>query len=278
MLSKIKKYIKKYTKRFYVILLITLFFIAYLWNHIFIFIHPGQAGVKWERFKGGTVVNGYRDEGTSIIFPWDKIYVYNTRIQTVADSLSVLTLNGLTMDFEFSIRYRPKKLLVGMLHKTVGPEYQESVIVPEVKSILRSIIGRYKPYDIYTSQKAITEEINQESILRLESKYIEIIDVLLKKIVLPEKIKIAIEEKLEQEQIAISFDFKLDREKKEAERKKIESQGIYNFNKKVSESITPDILKFQGIRATEKIAESQNAKVIIIGAGEDGLPIILGGQ
>ena len=96
--------------------------------------------------------------------------------------------------------------------------------------------------------------------------------------ILPEKIKIAIEDKLEQEQIAISFDFKLDREKKEAERKKIESQGIYNFNKKVSESITPDILKFQGIRATEKIAESQNAKVIVIGAGEDGLPIILGGQ
>ena len=105
MLSKIKKYIKKYTKGFYVILLITLFFIAYLWNHIFIFIHPGQAGVKWERFKGGTVVNGYRDEGTSIIFPWDKIYVYNIRIQTVADSLSILTLNGLTMEFEFSIRY-----------------------------------------------------------------------------------------------------------------------------------------------------------------------------
>ena len=278
MLSKIKIYIKKHTMKFYVLLLIILFLIAYLWNHIFIFIHPGEAGVHWERFKGGTVVNGYRDEGTSLIFPWDKIYVYNTRIQTVDDSLSILTLNGLTMDFEFAIRYRPKKLLVGMLHKTVGPEYQKAVIVPEVKSILRGIVGRYEPFHIYTSQKAITEEINQESILKLESKYIQIIDVLLKKIVLPEKIKNAIEEKLEQEQIAISFDFKLDRERKEAERKKIEAQGIYNFNKKVSESITPDILKYHGIRATEQISQSQNAKVIVIGAGKNGLPIILGGQ
>ena len=278
MLSKLKKYIKKHTMKFYVLLLIILFLIAYLWNHIFIFIHPGEAGVHWERFKGGTVVNGYRDEGTSIILPWDKIYIYNTRIQTVNDSLSILTLNGLTMDFEFAIRYRPKKLLVGMLHKIVGPEYQETVILPEVQSILRTIVGQYEPIHIYSSQKAITEEINKESITKLESKYVEIIDVLIKKILLPEKIKIAIENKLEQEQIAISYDFKLKKEKKEAERKIIESQGIYNFNKKISESLTPDILKYHGILATKEISQSENAKVIVIGAGKDGLPIILGGQ
>jgi len=150
------------------------------------------------------------------------------------------------------------------------------VIIPEILAVVRTIIGQYMPEEIYQSQKSIAEQIVKESYVQVEERYITLDDVLIKRIILPEKIKDAIEAKLEQQQKAQAYDFRLQSESKEAERKRIEAEGISRYNMLINSSLNPDILTWQGIIATREVATSPNAKVVVIGAGEKGLPLILG--
>lgn len=269
-------WIKLHTAKFIIILLIAIMVFAYLWPHIMIFVKSGEAGVLWKRFGGGTVTDRYYGEGTHLIFPWDKMAVYDMRAQQVTDSVTVLSVNGLMIALEMSIRYRPNYEILGYLHKDVGPNYVNVVIIPEIEAVVRTIIGQYTPEEIYQSQSAVAEQIVKESFIRVEERYISLDNVLIKRISLPEKIKNAIEEKLEQQQMAQAYDYRLQREAKEAERKKIEAEGVSRYNSIVASSLTKDILTWQGILATIDVATSTNAKVVIVGSGEKGLPLILG--
>jgi len=269
-------WIKAHTAKFLIILAITILILAYLSPHIMIFIKAGEAGVLWRRFAGGTVTDKYYAEGTHFILPWDKMAIYDMRTQQIKDSVSVLSVNGLMITLEMSIRYRPNYEIVGLLHKNVGPNYVHVVIIPEILAVVRTIIGQYMPEEIYQSQKSIAEQIVKESYVQVEERYITLDDVLIKRIILPEKIKDAIEAKLEQQQKAQAYDFRLQSESKEAERKRIEAEGISRYNMLINSSLNPDILTWQGIIATREVATSPNAKVVVIGAGEKGLPLILG--
>jgi len=269
-------WIKAHTAKFLIILAITILILAYLSPHIMIFVKAGEAGVLWRRFAGGTVTDKYYAEGTHFILPWDKMAIYDMRTQQIKDSVSVLSVNGLMITLEMSIRYRPNYEIVGLLHKNVGPNYVHVVIIPEILAVVRTIIGQYMPEEIYQSQKSIAEQIVKESYVQVEERYITLDDVLIKRIILPEKIKDAIEAKLEQQQKAQAYDFRLQSESKEAERKRIEAEGISRYNMLINSSLNPDILTWQGIIATREVATSPNAKVVVIGAGEKGLPLILG--
>jgi regulator of protease activity HflC (stomatin/prohibitin superfamily) len=269
-------WIRAHTAKFIILLLSATIIFAYLWPHIMIFIKPGEAGVIWRRFGGGTVTDRYYDEGTHVILPWDKMYIYDMRTQQVTDSVSVLSVNGLMITLEMSIRYRPNHQIVGFLHKEVGPNYVNVVIIPEIEAVVRTIIGKYTPEEIYQSQSAISEQIVKESFVQVEERYINLDDVLIKRITLPDKIKSAIEEKLEQQQMAQAYEYRLQRESKEAERKRIEAEGISRYNALINSTLTGEILTWQGIVATKELANSQNSKVIVIGAGDKGLPLILG--
>ncbi|MDP8241224.1 MAG: prohibitin family protein [Candidatus Hatepunaea meridiana] len=279
---RIKNSIEQYAREHILRIVLTsssfIFLIAMLAPHMLIFVEPGEAGVLWRRFAGGTVVDRYYGEGTHLIPPWDNMHIYNMRTQEVGDSVAVLSLNGLTITSEISIRYRPNYDIVGLLHKNVGPDYVNVVVIPEIEAVVRTIIGQYMPEEIYQSQKSIAEQIVKEAYVQVEERYISLDDVLIKRIRLPSKIKEAIEAKLEQQQKAQEYDFRLQREVKEAERKKIEAEGIAKYHSIVQPSLTQDILTWQGIAATKILAESENAKVVIIGAGDKGLPLILGNQ
>lgn len=277
-IANIKKRIRENRHRFIITLLVFILLVAYFYPHIFIFVKPGEAGVLWKRFSGGTVIDKPYLEGTHIIFPWDKIYVYNVRNQEVKDSVDVLSKNGLTIHLDISIRYHPNVDIIGLMHKMVGPEYERIVIIPEIEAVVRTVIGQYTPEEIYTDQKAIAEYIVEMSYTQVEERFISLDDVLIKRISLPEKIKGAIEAKLEQQQIAQEFEFRIQREKKEAERKRIEADGISRYNQIIAQNLTEDILRWHGIKATHNLALSPNAKVVVIGAGENGLPVILGNQ
>lgn len=258
--------------------LLLLFIFFYLAPHMFIFVLPGQGGVLWKRFAGGTVVEKVYQEGTHVIAPWDKMYVYNLRTQQVQDTVAIISENGLTIYMDLSIRYRPNRSIVGLLHKLVGPEYETIVVIPEVEAVVRTIVGQYKPEEIYRAQQAIAERIVEESAKQLEERYIELDDVLIKRISLPDMISKAIESKLVQQQIAQEYDFRLESAMKEAKRKRIEAGGIDNYNIIVNKHLNDNILKWEGIKATKDLATSQNAKVVVVGSGKDGLPIILGNQ
>lgn len=256
--------------------LILMVALACLSQYIFYSIYSGEAGVHWRRFKGGTVIDYVYPEGFHMIPPWDKFYIYNVRIQEISQDLDVLTNTGLRIHLLLSIRFAPKYDLLGLLHQRVGPEYPQKVIVPEIEAVLREIIGTMGAEEIYTTgRKVIIEAINR-AIEQVAQRYIDVDDVLIKRIDLPASVAGAIRYKIEQKQLVEAHEFIVQREKKEAQRKRIEGEGIRDQLKIISSALPEgEILKWKGAQVTESISKSENTKVVIIGNGEAGMPIIL---
>ncbi len=277
-LDYLKRVWKKNRLQMIMTFLVTLFLFVYFLPHILVFVNAGEGAVKWKRFSGGTQIDRVYGEGSHFIWPWDKMHLYNLRTQEVRDSVDVLTLNGLTIHLDLSVRFYPNRNILGLLHKNVGPEYPTIIVLPEIEHVVRTVIGQYRAEEIYTAQNAIVERIVSESYREVEERYISLDDVLIRRIYLPEKIQSAIQRKIEQQQLVQEFDFRLQSAMKEAQRKRIEAEGISNYNKIIKDSLTDEILKYQGIEATKELAKSENAKVVVIGSGDDGLPIILGNQ
>ena len=244
-------------------------------SRLFVKIESGEAGVQYDLVKGLKVDRVY-DQGLKIIAPWNRMFVYSTRIQEDRSVMEVLSANGLTIRAELSYRYRPFQDKIGYLHNEVGENYHERIIIPEIRSATREIIGKYLPEELYSSKRdSIQTEIFVLAAERIRGKYIELDAVLIRDVGLPDKLKQAIERKLEQEQVSLEYEFRLTRAQKEAERQRIEAEGKAVANRLLSQSLTDKILRDKGIDATLKLAESPNSKVIVVG-GSDGLPLILG--
>ena len=241
----------------------------------------GEAGVLFKTFGGGVVVDEPPlGEGFHIIAPWNKVYLYNVKQQEVFESqMQVLSSNGLEISLDVSVLYQPKASELGLLHQTKGSNYLDIVIVPNIRAVARSVVGRYTPEQLYSTKRdAIEEEIFEELKKGVESQHVQINDVLVRDVTLPNTNKQAIERKLSQEQMSLEYEFKLESARKEAEKVRIDAQGKADANRILNSSLTTNILRDKGIEATTKLAESPNSKVIVIGSGKDGLPIILGNQ
>ena len=257
-------------------LLIFLLFFIFFIPDIFINVKAGEASVHWQRFFGGTVTEKVYGEGLQLIFPWDEMYIYNVRIQEESVEVVALTKDGLSVNLAVSLRYHPDYLLLGKLHKHVGPEYKDIIVVPEVTSVLRTAVGKLSAQELYTTQYNIITKIVNESLEEATSNYITINDVIIKSIMLPEHVTNAIDNKIRQKHIADSYVYRILSASQEAERKLIEAKGYANYNKTIGESLTPNILRWEGVNATKEIATSENTKVIIIGNDGSELPVILG--
>ena len=250
--------------------------IVYLAPNIFIFIRAGERGVLWRRFGSGVVTDHYYREGTTIIWPWNTMTIYNTRIQVESRTFDALSSDGLTIQVETSVRYRPIKETLGLLHEHVGPNYVEVVLLPEVAAAVRAIIAGYRQDDLYTRDRLkLQQEILHYLQTQTDDRWIKVDDVQVRSVVLPKHIQEAIESKLAAEQKAKEYVFILEAEAREAERKAIEARGIRAFQETVTAGISDAYLRWKGIDATLKLAESANAKVVVIGSGPNGLPIIL---
>jgi len=252
------------------------FLALYFSDRVMVSIRPGQLGVLWSRLGGGTVVHTVYREGLHLVLPFDHMYIYNVRKQRFADSIDVLTVDGMTMHVEYSVRYYPNPDLLPLLHQRVGPDYLNVVVLPEVRSVIRTIFGQYKPEEIYTTQKAIQENVSVMSRIKMEARFVSIDEVPIERISLPKSIAEAIEAKLAQQQLDQEYVYRISVANKEAERKLIEARGQKAYNETLNASITPSLLSMQGIQATEELAKSPNAKVIVIGSGKNGLPVMLG--
>lgn len=256
--------------------LIILFFVVYMADLIFITVYPGYAGVLFRRiFDSGTVINKVYDEGLNIIAPWNKMYVYDVRIKEKKQSVNVLSQNGLTIQVIVSLRYHVVREKAPILHKKVGPEYEDKIIIPSIISSVREVVGEYRPEEIYTTARHLIQDKLLTEVIE-ETGRIPIVydDVIVENITLPDLINNAIELKLKQQQEFLEYEFRIKKAEKEVERTEKEAIGIRNFQKIVTESLSPDLLKWKGIMATLELAKSSNTKVIIVGGGENGLPII----
>jgi regulator of protease activity HflC (stomatin/prohibitin superfamily) len=255
-------------------LLLVLFMVVYLSPRIFITIHSGEVGVVYLRFLGGTQTGKVKGEGMQIVAPWDKLTVYNIRVQEAKHDMDVLTVEGLTVRLNLSIRYHPEEEMVGLLHQRVGPDYRDIVVIPEVESAMRTIMGTFTMRDVYSSERGLVQKIINDSLEHVSQKFVKVDSIVLREVTLPEKVRITVEEKMAQKELAESYEYRLEVARKEAERLEVEANGLKRYNEVLDASITPSILRWRGIQATEALAKSPNAKTIVIGKA-DGLPLIM---
>ena len=241
-------------------------------------IKAGEAGVLYQTFGNGVVTDEPPlGEGFHIIAPWNKVIEYEVRQQELFEKMKVLSSNGLEIQIDASAWYQPIYADLGKLHQERGENYLERVIQPAIRSAARSVVGRYTPEQLYSSKRdAIQDEIFHETKKILDNQYIQLNEVLVRDVTLPNTIKEAIERKLRQEQESLEYEFRLVTADKEAQKVRIEAQGKADANRILSASLTDKILQDKGIDVTIELAKSPNTKVVVVGSGDSGLPLILG--
>jgi prohibitin 2 len=285
-LARIETWIRAHFIGFSTTVIIVFFLIAFFGDDIFITIPPGRGGVLWLRFFGGTVTTASYGEGTKAIFPWDKIYIYDLRVRQENQDFDVLTREGLTITVNATLRFRLNPDAIGAINRYAGPEFVKTLVMPTVGASLRLVAAKQTLEEFYSTKRHGIEGAVLASLRGSVDNLIpgewngqpEILieDFWIRSVRLPPELKSSIEEKLVQRQLADQYLYILQREDRERQRKIIEAQGIKAFQDIVSSGISENYLRWKGIDATLKLAESPNSKVVVIGAGKDGMPLILG--
>lgn len=260
------------------LIFIGVIFVIVFFSRMTVTIDAGHAGVLFRLLGGGIDTTQTYSEGFHFISPLNKMVIYETRQQEIAEEMNVLSSNGLEISVDVSAWYKPEYAKVGLLHSRIGKDYLRRIVVPSLRASARSVIGRYTPEQIYSTKRdVIQDEIFEEAKNILDDKYVDLTQILIRSIILPPTIKSAIESKLKQEQESLEYEFKLEKAEKEAERQRIDAEGKARANKILSASLTDKILREKGISATLELAKSPNTKVVVIG-NSDGMPLILGGS
>lgn len=257
-----------------------------LWPFVVHTVPPGHVGVLWKRFAGTqTAPEDIRQSGMQLTLPWDRLYIYDARLQFVERSVQGLSVEGLDVTVEVFSRFLIVPERAGFLHEAIGENYVEKLFDPALRAIVLSFVSDHKAENLYSEDRADVETqirngltatlSNVENKTDFQGMFLEVEDVRITELILPEFVREAIRSKEQIRQISESYDYRLQIEDKERERKRIEAEGIRTFQTIVAPGITESYLRWRGIEATLKLAQSPNAKIVVIGGGGDGLPIIL---
>jgi regulator of protease activity HflC (stomatin/prohibitin superfamily) len=287
--TRLEDLLRRHGSLLAIFLFLFAFLFAYFSPRIIQNIPSGHVGVMWKRFGGGTdTANPALSEGLHLIWPWDKIFVYDARLTQASDNFDILSSDGLKMTVNVAYRYELNRKEIPTLHKYIGPAYKNVMIDSDIGARARDVLSQNSPDEIFSKRRHILEaEILQRAQENLNSKFnpewrddpvrfVKLWDVLIRSVELPEAVNAAITRKNEQLQMSHEYDFRLIREIKESERKRIEATGIREFQDIVSGGMTDSYLRWRGIEATTDLAKSPNSKIVVIGGGKDGLPLILG--
>lgn len=264
-----------------VILGASLILIFTLSSNIFYTIQASERAVIFRKFSGGLDKDNIIGPGFHFKSPWNEIYVYDVSENQIEEKMDVLDKSGLNISVDITVRFHPMYDSIGEIHETFQRDYIRRLVIPEVRSTVRQVMGRYTAEEIYSTKRPEVESSIQketEETLGEAGNNVVMRALLIRSISLPDQIRQAIENKLKQEQEALAYQFRLDKEKSEAERKRIMAEGEARANEIINNSLTDNLLKMRGIEATRDLSNSDNSKVIIIGGGKDGLPLILGGN
>ncbi len=243
----------------------------------FIILQPTEKGIVFRKYTSGLDVEHVKNEGLNIIAPWNDLIVYEVAEQQIEETMDVLSVDGLSISLDVSIRFRPKAQEIGYLYQLFRDQYIENLVRPELRSAVRRIIGEYTPEELYaTKRQEIEVAIQSSTHAILDTNHVELTALLFRSIKLPETIKQSIEDKLKADQEAQKRQYLMEIAQKDAEIHITEAKGKAEANRILSASLTDKVLKEKGIQATEELAKSENAKIVVVGGGKDGLPIILG--
>jgi regulator of protease activity HflC (stomatin/prohibitin superfamily) len=283
--GKWRRFVESHLPSMVIYLMAATLVLVVLWPRILVTVPSGQVGILWKRFAGGTVLDPrqLRDEGLHLILPWDKLFLYDLRLQSLTDTYNAISSDGVSLQATLNIRFRIQREVVPILHQVIGPEYTK-LLGPTIASRMRGVIAGYTAEQVYsTSREEIESKIRDSAIEKLSHSTLMknedglvLYDTLLYGIELPAPIVQAIDRKTEQYYVAQEYQFRIERERRESERKAIEAEGIRDFQQVVSQGISDSYLRWRGVEATLQLAQSNNSKVVIIGGGRDGLPVILG--
>lgn len=269
--------LRAYVPHIAIVSLLVMFVVIFFSHRIFVVIGPGSVGVMYRPLFGGTVVDHIYSEGLQVTMPWNRVYIYDTRIGETKRVLHALTRDGLSVELDLSIRHHPEISTVGILHQAVGPEYVEKIVVPEVFAVVRRAIGNRTAEELYSGTAGDGEEeqtlsqIIDNAVDKVSRKYVVVDAVVLTRMKLPPMIEQAIERKLEQKQLAQTQQFREEVARREIDIKTLEARA----NTVLSASLTPELLRYRGIDATKELAQSANSKIVVIGGGANGMPLIL---
>ena len=268
--------------------------------NVIVTVPTGHVGILWKRFRGGTQLDPrlLKDEGMRVLLPWDKLFLYDLRLQTHDDTYNAISKDGVNLKATIDIRFRLKHDAVPQLHQTIGPDYVKRMLSPEIGNRAREIFAEYTAEEVYSTKRQEIQKkirthteamLGQSMIQRTEqeseygehyrislSEFLIIYDTLVLGLELPATVNAAINRKIEQYYLVQEYGFRVEREKKESERKQIEAYGIRDFQQTVTQGISDSYVRWRGIEATLQLAQSPNTKIVIIGSGKDGLPVILG--
>src|SRR5215468_5735524 len=289
-----RRFIERYLPMVVVYLMVATLVAIVLYPHMVVTVPSGYVGVLWKRFGGGTVLDPRRlkNEGFNLILPWNEVFLYDLRLQSFTESYNAISSDGVNLTATVIVRFRLQRNAVPVLHQSIGPDYVKVLAQPGIGSLTREVIAQYTAEQVYsTARQEIQDKIRSLAEDRLSEKMMEregeaqyrvsmrdtiiLYDTLVHGLELPTLVVNAINRKTEQYYVAEEYKFRVERERRESERKKIEAEGIREFQQIVSQGISDSYLRWRGIEATLQLSQSTNSKVIVIGSGKDGLPIIL---
>ena len=293
--SKWWRFVDRYLPSVVIYLMLVTLVAVVLFPYAAVTVPSGHVGVLWKRFGGGTVLDPrqIRDEGLHLIWPWNELFLYDLRLQSITETYNAISSDGVSLSSTMNIRFRLQRAAAPVIHQALGPNYPQLLVRPGIGSLTREVMAQYTAEQVYsTARQEIQDKIRSLAQDRLSEKMMEregdepyrvslsdtviLYDTLVYGIELPVLVVNAINRKIEQYYISEEYKFRVERERRESERKKIEAEGIREFQQIVSQGISDSYLRWRGIEATLQLSQSTNSKVVIIGSAKDGLPLILG--
>ena len=254
------------------ILLLAIVILILVWASV-AYVPSGHVGVLT---LFGRVTGDVLPEGTHFVNPFKVNNTMSIRTQELKETASVPSDEGLVMTLDTSLLFRLSPDKAAEVFQKIGPNYVEVVVEPNLRSTIRAVTSQHSANALYTgAREEVSQQIYKELVEQLGNRGVEVQSVLLRDIQLPQMLKGSIEAKQQAEQDSLRMAFILQKEKQEADRKRIEAQGIRDFQTTVAQGISQQLLEWKGIEATERLATSTNAKIVIVGNAKNGLPLVL---
>ncbi|MBD2568436.1 prohibitin family protein [Anabaena lutea] len=241
-------------------------------SRLLVIVPPGNVGIV-NLF--GKVSDNTLDSGVHVVNPFAKVLNFSTRLKDIKENIDTTSQEGLSLNLDVSLQYRLDPQKAAIVYKTIGTD-EKQLIISRFRSTVRAITANYPASAVYsTKRQEIVQKINQQLIQEIPSLGFIVDQALLRNVKMPETLQTAIQEKLKAEQENEQMKFVLEKERQEAERKTIEAKGIADAQKIISGGLTNQVLQLRTIEATEKLAQSNNSKIVVIGSEKGGIPILI---
>ncbi|WP_417033751.1 prohibitin family protein [Dolichospermum lemmermannii] len=241
-------------------------------SRLLVIVPPGNVGIV---NSFGKISDNTLDSGVYVVNPFAKVINFSTRLKDIKENIDTTSQEGLSLNLDVSLQYKLDPQKAAIVYKTIGTD-EKQLIISRFRSTVRAITANYSASAIYsTKRQEVAQKIDEELTKEIPSLGFIVEQALLRNVKMPETLQTAIQQKLKAEQENEQMKFVLEKERQEAERKRIEAKGIADSQKIIAGGLTNQVLQLRSIEATEKIAESNNSKIVVIGSEKGGIPILI---